>query len=107
MLLLEKYGTNKNKDKMTYVMIPMDHPDYPFPYNLEDRVKSIKDKLNEQIKIKLDISVKTEKKTTGEEKGYPSYLITIKDESKLKDFYKNLENLGFKKTKSEWSLLLE
>ena len=30
----EKYSTGK--DKMTYVMIPANHPEYRFPYNLED-----------------------------------------------------------------------
>ncbi len=32
---LEKYS--KGKDKKTYMMIPANHPIYPFPYNLEDR----------------------------------------------------------------------
>ena len=35
LLELEKYSTGK--DKMTYVMIPGNHPKYVFPYNLEDR----------------------------------------------------------------------
>jgi hypothetical protein len=32
---------------MTYVMIPANHPKFPFPYNLEDRIAIIKNKVSE------------------------------------------------------------
>lgn len=38
---LEKYSTSKDKNKMTYLIIPSNHPIYKFPLNLEDRVKYI------------------------------------------------------------------
>jgi len=41
LLYKEKYSVGK--EKMTYVMIPKDHQLYPFPYNIEDRVKYIDD----------------------------------------------------------------
>jgi len=41
LLYLEKYSTSKDKNKLTYIIIPKDHPIYPFPYNLEDRIKYI------------------------------------------------------------------
>ncbi|AYV76697.1 MAG: hypothetical protein Terrestrivirus11_38, partial [Terrestrivirus sp.] len=41
MLLLEKYGTTKNKDKFTYVMILSNHI-LRFPYNSEDYIELIK-----------------------------------------------------------------
>src|SRR5690606_11903323 len=41
LLFLEKYGTSKKKNKITYIMIPNNHPLYKFPYNLEDRVNHI------------------------------------------------------------------
>ena len=41
--LLEKYS--EGIDKKTYVIIPSNHPIYPFPYNLEDRVEFLKSKI--------------------------------------------------------------
>ena len=62
MLELEKYGTSKAQNKFTYVMIPANHPNIPFPLNLEDRVKYISDKLKSEIKYKLKTSVSTDSK---------------------------------------------
>ena len=41
---LEKYA--KGANKITYIMIPKNHPKYIFPLNLEDRVEFIKNKVN-------------------------------------------------------------
>ena len=41
LLYLEKYSTTKDNNKLTYVIIPSNHPIYEFPYNLEDRIKYI------------------------------------------------------------------
>ena len=41
LLVLEKYSKSKDKNKITYIMVPNNHPIYPFPYNLEDRIKHI------------------------------------------------------------------
>ncbi|AGC01979.1 DEAD-like helicase [Acanthamoeba polyphaga moumouvirus] len=38
---LEKYSTNKEGNKMTYLIVPANHPTIPFPLNLEDRVDYI------------------------------------------------------------------
>ena len=86
MLLLEKYGTDKEKNKLTYLMIPANHPEFPFPYNLEDRCKDIIHRLKTEIKYKLSISTKTVTKKSGPEKGKPSYVITIKSDKSLKDY---------------------
>jgi superfamily II DNA or RNA helicase len=86
MLLLEKYGTDKEKNKLTYLMIPANHPEFPFPYNLEDRCKDIIRRLKTGIKYKLSISTKTVTKKSGPEKGKPSYVITIKADKSLKDY---------------------
>tara|TARA_B110000977_G_scaffold154054_1_gene195753 strand:- start:6243 stop:9590 length:3348 start_codon:yes stop_codon:yes gene_type:complete len=45
LLILEKYSKTKDKNKITYIMVPNKHPIYPFPYNLEDRVKYIVNEL--------------------------------------------------------------
>lgn len=84
LLKMEKYATGKNK--MTYIMIPKNHPIYPFPYNLEDRVeyiiKTIKDKTTSKIKI-----------TTEKEKNKIKLVI---DKNDGKDNNKILLSLGFK-----------
>jgi hypothetical protein len=96
MLLLEKYSTNKDKNKFTYVMIPADHPSFPFPYNLEDRVEDIINRIKKEVGSKIDTSVKTKKKISGPEKGYPSYTITIKNDQSVKQYKDFMEKLGAK-----------
>lgn len=105
LLLMEKYSTGKNK--MTYIMIPSNHPQYPFPYNLQDRVEFIKNKITDKIKFKLDITVKTEKKKTGDEKGNPSYKIIIKNDDKLKEFDILLKSFGAVLIKNDWTIVVE
>ena len=58
LLDLEKFSTGKNK--MTYMMIPANHPIYPFPYNLEDRADYIENKLKVLTNNLADITVKKE-----------------------------------------------
>lgn len=81
MLFMEKYATEKDKNKMTYIMIPANHQILPFPFNLEDRVDHVIRMLNNSVKIKLDTSVKTVKNKDG----LLSYVITIKNMDKIKD----------------------
>lgn len=107
MLLLEKYSTTKDKNKFTYVMIPADHPTFPFPYNLEDRVDHVINKIKNEVGSKLDFSVKTTKKTTGPEKGYPSYIITIKNDQSLKPYKDFMEKNGAKLQSGNFVIYLE
>ena len=89
-LLREKYATDKDKNKFTYIRIPSNHPKYPFPYNLEDRVKSIIDKIKKEIKYSVDISTSVE---ISKDTKLPVYYIYIKDTPKLKHYYSYLETL--------------
>ena len=73
MLFLEKYSLGK--DKMTYIMIPINHPDYKFPYNLEDRCDYVINDIKEHIKVKLDFKIN---KIDLKDKTF-KYLITIND----------------------------
>ena len=93
LLELEKYATGK--DKMTYIMVPKNHPQYEFPYNLEDRKDYIVKKVKENIPIKIDIDIK---KNKGE------FTLTIKDNEKIKEYHKLLETYKFKKVKNEFIL---
>jgi superfamily II DNA or RNA helicase len=102
MFFLEKYSTEKDKNKFTYVMIPTNHPKYKFPYNLEDRVDYLINNIKEKIKFKINIESKTYKK-----KNLPYYEIIIKHDNKLKDFEHVLENYGAIKEKNEWKILVD
>jgi superfamily II DNA or RNA helicase len=75
LLFLEKYQTGDNK--ITYMIIPLNNPNVPFPYNLEDRTKYIINDIKKELSIKFNFSIKTIKKTEGVEKNYPSFIITL------------------------------
>ena len=87
MLELEKYGTDKKGDKLTYIIIPANHPTYKFPYNLEDRVQYIIDKLTDHIKFNIKINTDI-KKTIN-----PEYLITITSKTNLQQFNELITSL--------------
>lgn len=92
MLELEKYSTGK--DKMTYVMVPANHKEYPFPYNLEDRAEYIANQVKNIIEHKLDIKI--EKHFTKDKK---QYIIIFKESSSIAAHKKEIEKIGFRKNK--------
>ena len=99
LLFLEKYSTTKSNNKFTYMIIPKNHPIYPFPFNLEDRIENIKNKL---INILPKLPSLTIKETTNgifeniRDKQLVKYIITIKHEPLLNDYITKIEDLGFK-----------
>jgi len=105
LLKKEKYQVSiKGKDKITYIMVPANHPKYQFPYNLEDRVEyKIK-----QIKhnIKLPIETKTKMK---QHKDGIHYIIEIngKDKTNLDNYSEFLASIGAVKSKDKWTIILE
>lgn len=109
LLYLEKYSTEKNKDKFTYLIIPSNHQSYPFPLNLEDRIDYIKKQVNEHIPFKVDIKVEKEKNGIFEgkrDKSLPKYIIKIpiKDVNKFENF---LSSIGFNKENQYYLLIIE
>jgi hypothetical protein len=98
MLENEKYSIGKNK--VTYVRIPANHPKYPFPYNLEDRVNHTIDKIKSNSKNILNIDVKNETKNNK-----PIYYINIKSNNKEEDDF--LTKLGAIKEKNNWVITVE
>jgi len=105
LLLLEKYSTGK--DKLTYIIIPSNHEIYPFPYNLEDRTEHVINELKSNIKVKLEYKKKVIKKTVGDEKGMPSYIIYFKDIPELKQYEALLNKYKAKREGGEVHILLE
>ncbi|VBB17938.1 DEXDc helicase [Yasminevirus sp. GU-2018] len=94
MLEKEKYSTDKDKNKVTYVRIPANHPKYPFPYNLEDRVKYLIGKIRSEIKHAIDITTAKNTVKSGANKGKPSYNIIIKKKPNLDEYADFLKKLG-------------
>jgi hypothetical protein len=77
-------------------MVPANHPVFPFPYNLKDRVKYRIKEIN--TILERDIDIKTSKKDK-------SYELSFKNEKFMeKDV---LEKIGCKLKGKEWVLKLE
>jgi DNA polymerase III delta prime subunit len=102
LLILEKYSTSKDNNKMTYVMIPANHPTLPFPYNLEDRIKYVMKQIKEITGFSIDILTKKQK----DENDNIIYELTFKNDNKLKEYNKEIEKVGFKLENNIWRLLL-
>lgn len=101
LLKLEKYSTTKDGNKKTYFMIPIDHPYYAFPYNLEDRVKDRIKQINKLAGRNIDITV-----TKSKEKNI-TYTLEFINEKFLNSVKDKLEKLGCILNKNTWSLLLD
>ena len=95
LLYLEKYSTTRDNNKITYVMIPS-NSEYPFPYNLEDRIKNRIKTINKIAEKSVDIKVIKKNLT------YELVFKNIKNLNKTK-----LENLGCILKNDNWSLLLD
>ena len=98
LLYLEKYSTTADKNKITYVMVPFDHLQYPFPYNMEDRIKYKLEKIYKIIGYKIDTTV-TKKKDKNDNIFYE---ISFKDEKYDSNFAKQFEKLEFNKSGQIW-----
>jgi hypothetical protein len=113
LLYLEKYSTSKDNNKITYVMIPIDHPNLPFPFNLEDRIKHHIKEINQICERQIDIKVKKIKGGTFLEKTLQdviSYEIIFKNEKFMlqnKNIQNRFNKLGFVLKGSEWIKLLD
>ena len=91
LLYLEKYSTSSDKNKMTYVMIPSNHPVYQFPYNLEDRVKYKLEQVFKIIGYKVDNTVSKKK----DKDNNLFYEINIKNNKDVSKFANDFEKIDF------------
>jgi len=101
LLYLEKYSTNKDGNKITYVMIPANHLTLPFPYNLEDRVKYRIKEINKIAERDMDIKTSKDKLI---------YVLTFKNEKFINqnpEIKKDFEKLGCKLEGNNWKLILD
>jgi len=112
LLYLEKYSTKKDNNKKTWMIIPSNHPKYPFPLNLEDRIQNIKNKIQEKIPINLDTHFKIQQKNNGifeniRNNTFVKYEIKIDNKAEW-DMYKDtFIKLGFILENNIWSKTIE
>ena len=96
---LEKYS--KGKNKMTYIMVPSNHPTLKFPLNLEDRIEYIKTTTNKILSKNISFKEKTDTKTKSIELSFK-----LGNKPNNDDITK-LEKLGLKtKDKLKWNILI-
>ena len=102
LLYLEKYSTSKDNNKMTYMMIPYDHPTYSFPYNLEDRLKYKIDRFNKIVERKINHVVTSSK-------NKDKYELTFKNDKFMdeKNKIRAIEKEGFILKSNVWTLVIE
>ena len=110
LLYLEKYSTSELNNKITYIIIPYNHPEYKFPYNLEDRVKYYIKIVNKLADRNIDILVEKEKNGSflGENnKLYPKYVLNFNNNKYLSDNIEELKKFGFELKNDKWVLIID
>lgn len=94
---LEKYS--KGKNKMTYIMVPSNHPTLKFPLNLEDRIEYIKTTTNKILSKNISFKEKIDTKTKSIELSFK-----LGNKPNNDDIIK-LEKLGLEtKDKLKWNV---
>lgn len=106
LLFLEKYGTIKNNDKFTYVMVPKNHSTFKFPYNLEDRKDYIINGLKKEFGDNVNIIVNENKKKI-KDVNVIEYTLEIKNSDKLAEYGKFLKDSGFVLDKGVWGIVID
>jgi DNA polymerase III delta prime subunit len=103
LLYLEKYSTTKYDNKMTYIMIPINHPIYKFPYNLEDRIKYYIKNINKLAGKSIDILVKKQK----DKKNNFMYEMSFLNDKNIKEITEEIQKLGFILKDNKWICILD
>jgi len=110
LMFMEKYSTSKDNNKKTYVMIPNNHPKYPFPFNLEDRIKEIIKSIQKTSGIQLDHQVKKEGNgifMDKRDKNFTRYLLTFKNSKSLDSSLSIIRKYKGELKGNIWSITIE
>lgn len=110
LLYLEKYSTDKDSNKKTYLIIPSNHPKYPFPLNLEDRIEWIRTILGEKIPGSLSLDTKQKKGGIFEnvrDDRFVKYDIGIKSKPEWDIHKDTFVRLGFILDGNTWKKTIE
>lgn len=104
---MEKYATTKDNNKITYLIVPSNHPNIPFPLNLEDRVKYIINKIKRETRnvaiTKIDVT--NLKSGKYDDIKYVSYRIYF-DES-MNQHSDIMKKYGATQIDNLWTILVE
>ena len=96
---LEKYS--KGKNKITYIMVPSNHPTYKFPLNLEDRLEYIKNNVNKILSKNINFIEKIDSKSKSIDL---SFKLSSKPNN---DDLEKLEKLGLESANNKWSIIID
>ncbi len=110
LLYLEKYSTNDDKNKYTYFIIPINHPIYPFPFNLEDRIQYILEQIDTKIPIKYKHTIiKTNNGIFENQRdvNLTKYILNIENSKDLNKYEKILKSFLFQLDNDKWSIIIE
>ena len=105
---MEKYSTTKAKNKMTYIIVPANHPTIPFPLNLEDRLKLILNNIKQETRISINpkITVKTNKAAKRfDDIDYVSYIVEF--DPSMNQYADILTKYGARKTGNKYVITVE
>lgn len=103
---LEKYSTSRDKNKVTYMIIPFNHTTLPFPLNLEDRVKNIINEIKKATRSSIDCKINTIKKSGKyADVKYVSYQLIF--EKVNENFIEILRKYKAFKDKNVWVINVE
>jgi hypothetical protein len=110
LLFLEKYSTNKDKNKYSFIIIPSNHSIYKFPLNLEDRIEQTKELINNSLPKNVNFKLEDKKNGIFEGKRnklFASYKLSFPYENYHNEFINKLEELGLKLDDKEWYIIIE
>ncbi len=109
LLYLEKYSTSSKNNKLNYIVIPNNHKKFPFPFNLEDRVKNILNKVKKIVNREFTHKVVKGKDGVFQKlnlKNQVNYEIQIKNDKYLTEKKKEITDLGFDLKGNNWIINL-
>jgi hypothetical protein len=110
LLYLEKYSTDKDKNKYTYMIIPNNHQIYKFPLNLEDNIQYQLKKIIDKIPFKIEHNVEVSNNGIFEgkrDKSLIRYILNLTNNKDLAKYDTFLTTMGFTLQNKKWSLIIE
>ena len=106
---LEKYSTTADKNKMTYLIIPANHPDpkYKFPLNLEDRQKMILNNIQKETHTIINPKINIMSLGTGRFDDIIYVKYEIEFDENMNNYKDILESYDAVKKGKKWIITVE
>jgi superfamily II DNA or RNA helicase len=106
LLFLEKY----EDDNVVYMIVPNNHPEYPFPLRLTDRIEHINKKVNRLLYTSVAFEKRKQDNGIFEGKreiGLSRYSIKFKHHPDYIKHKTELESMGFELNNDTWMAMVE